>query len=174
MFFVRSASARDVAAVREVLVASWRATYVSLYGAEKVEEMIAEWHSPEAIAANMARPDGEYLVADDGKRIGGVAFATMSRVAGEGAEADTTVKLHQIYVAPGLEGQGIGRDLFAEIESCFPDASRLRLEVDPANATAIAFYTVHGMSEAGRTADCGGMGKGIVALVMQKEISSHD
>ena len=174
MFFVRSASARDVAAVREVLVASWRATYVPLYGADKVEAMIAEWHSPEAITANMARPDGEYLVADDGKRLGGVAFATMSRIAGEGAEADTTIKLQQLYVAPGLEGQGIGRDLFAEIESCFPDASRLQLEVDPGNATAIAFYTAHGMTEVGHTTDCGGMGKGILALVMQKDLTSQD
>ncbi|PWW03511.1 ribosomal protein S18 acetylase RimI-like enzyme [Hoeflea marina] len=168
MFFVRSASVRDVAAVREVLVAGWRATYVSLYGPDKVEEMIAEWHSPEAIAANMGRPDGEYLVADDGKRIGGVAFATMSRAAGEGAAADTTVKLHQLYVHPDLTGQGIGRDLFAEIETCFPDASRLRLEVDPSNARAIGFYTAHGMAEAGRTSDCGGAGSNIPAVVMEK------
>ena len=172
MFFVRSASSRDMAAVREVLTASWRATYGPIYGAEKVEEIIAEWHSPEAIAANMARPEGEYLIADDGKRVGGVAYATMPK--GEGGLAGSTVLLHQLYVHPEFVGQGIGRDLFAEIESCFPGAARLSLEVDPANIAAIGFYAAHGMTETGSTDDCGGAGKNIPAIVMQKELASQD
>ena len=71
MFFVRSASTRDVAAIRDVLAETWRATYAPFYGAAKVEEIIADWHSEAAIKASLDQPNGEFLVADDGSRIGG-------------------------------------------------------------------------------------------------------
>ena len=44
----------------------------------------------------------------------------------------------------------VSRDLFAEIETCFPDAEILRLEVDARNAGAIAFFQAHGMREIDR------------------------
>ena len=164
MFFVRSASVRDVAAIREVLAQTWRATYAPFYGAARVEEIIAEWHSEAALKASLARPHGEFLVADDGKQIGGVAFASYS--------AETkAVSLHQLYVRPECQGLGIGRDLFAEIETCFPDAQSLTLEVDPGNETAIAFYQAHGMVETGRTDNCGKGESGIPALILTKPLS---
>ncbi|MCY0146548.1 GNAT family N-acetyltransferase [Hoeflea sp. G2-23] len=164
MFFVRSASPRDVTAIREVLAETWRATYALFYGAAKVEEIIADWHSEAAVKAALSRPDGEYLVADDGKMIGGVAFASKS--------ADgNTITLHQLYVRPKCQGFGIGRDLFAEIESCFPGAQKLTLEVDPGNEPAIGFYRAHGMVEAGRTDNCGKDQSGIPALILEKPLA---
>jgi len=163
MFFVRSASARDIPAIREVLAETWRTTYAPFYGAARVEEIIADWHSEAAIKASLGRPDGEFLVADDGKQIGGVAFASHSA-------ATKAVSLHQLYVRPECQGMGIGRDLFAEIETCFPGAQSLTLEVDPGNETAIAFYHAHGMKETGRTDNCGKGESGIPALIMTKPL----
>lgn len=165
MFFVRSASSRDIPALVSLLADSWRATYDTLYGVEKVTQLIAEWHSPEAIARNLARPDGEYLVADDGKELGGMAFASMS-----GSDDVKSIKLHQLYVRPGFHRMGIGRDLFADIETCFPDAKRLLLEVDPDNAQAIAFYRGVGMDVTSQTQNCGGGDSGIPALIMEKPL----
>lgn len=164
MFFVRSASARDVAAIRDVLAETWRATYAPFHGAAKVEEIISRWHSEPAITANLGRPNGEYLVADDGKKIGGVAFASFS-------PETRTVVLHQLYVLPQCQGLGIGRDLFAEIETCFPGGEMLRLEVDASNDRAIDFYKLHGMSVSGRTENCGSAGSGIPALIMEKALA---
>jgi ribosomal protein S18 acetylase RimI-like enzyme len=45
----------------------------------------------------------------------------------------------------------------------------LRLEVEEANAAAIAFYEANGFRPAGRTADCGG-NSGLPALIMEKRI----
>jgi ribosomal protein S18 acetylase RimI-like enzyme len=163
MFFVRSASSRDIPAIREVLAETWRATYAPFYGAAKVEEIIADWHSEETIKASLDRPDGEFLVADDGTRIGGVAFASH-------AAANRSVSLHQLYVRPECQGLGIGRDLFAEIETCFPGAQSLTLEVDPGNEPAIAFYEAHGMKQTGRTENCGKDQSGIPALIMTKPL----
>lgn len=163
MFFVRSASPRDISAIRDVLAETWRATYAPFYGAAKVEEIIADWHSEAAIKNHMARPDGEFLVADDGERIGGVAYASHSA-------QSRTVSLHQLYVRPECQGLGIGRDLFAEIETCFPGAQTLSLEVDPGNEPAIAFYQSHGMTETGRTNNCGKDESGIPAVIMSKPL----
>jgi GNAT superfamily N-acetyltransferase len=49
--------------------------------------------------------------------LGGVAFASFTA-------DDKSVTLHQLYVRPGLQGQGIGSLLLDEIESCFPDADK--------------------------------------------------
>ena len=81
------------------------------------------------------------------------------------------VSLHQLYVRPECQGLGIGRDLFAEIETCFPGARSLTLEVDPGNEPAIAFYQAHGMSETGRTDNCGKGESGIPALIMTKPLA---
>lgn len=164
MFFIRSASHRDIDAIRVVLAETWRATYAPFYGAAKVEEIIDDWHSESSIKSQLARPDGEFLVADDGSMVGGVAFAAQ-------AGSKETILLHQLYVRPQCQGMGIGRDLFAEIETCFPGAKKLRLEVDPGNEPAIAFYRRHGMAETGRTDNCGRGESGIPALIMEKPLA---
>ena len=54
----------------------------------------------------------QFVVADDGKNLGGMGYAAMSRT-----EPKIAI-LHQLYVLPQYQGQGIGRDMFAELETC--------------------------------------------------------
>jgi ribosomal protein S18 acetylase RimI-like enzyme len=166
MFFIRSATDRDLEKVRGLLAETWHATYTALYGAEKVEALIASWHSLAALKAQLKKPHSEFLVADDGKRIGGMAYAAMSD------KVTTVAVLHQLYVYPDLQRQGIGRDLFAEIENCFPDAKTMRLEVEPENKAALEFYAAHGFHETGRVDNCGGGNSGIPALVLEKTLAN--
>jgi GNAT superfamily N-acetyltransferase len=63
----------------------------------------------------------------------------------------------------------IGQALLDEIEASFPEARTLRVEVEEANAPAIAFYRSRGFLPAGNTADCGGA-SGLPALVLEKAI----
>ena len=104
-------------------------------------------------------------MADNGSTIGGMAYAAMDK-----DEADV-VRLHQLYVEPGLTGQGIGRDLFAEVETCFPAARRMRLEVEPKNERAVRFYAGLGFAEVGWTRNCGAEQSGIPAMIMEKPLS---
>ncbi|MDX8529944.1 GNAT family N-acetyltransferase [Mesorhizobium sp. VK25A] len=160
--FVRTASERDLAAVRALLVETWHATYDAIYGAKRVTEITDDWHSIASLKARLTRPNSEFLVADDGKRLGGMAFA---------ATTTTTdpkiVLLNQLYVHPACQRQGIGQSLLDEVEASFPEMDILRLEVEEANAVAIAFYEANGFRQAGRTADCGG-NSGLPALIMEK------
>ncbi|WP_337184912.1 GNAT family N-acetyltransferase [Shinella sp.] len=150
MFFVRTATERDLAKVSALLAETWHATYDALYGADKVSEITARWHSVPALKARLERKDSEFVVADDGRELAGMGYVAMSK------DRPKTALLHQLYVLPRYQRQGIGRDMFAELETCFPDADAMMLEVDPRNDAAVAFYRAHGfvkVGEARHTAD---------------------
>lgn len=140
--FVRTAGERDLDAIRAVLVETWHATYDAIYGAAKVTEITDEWHSIVSLKARLTKPNSDFLVADDGKRIGGVAFA-------EGIDGGKTVVLRQLYVLPSLQGRGIGGMLLDEIIESFPEANAIRLEVEAQNTRAIAFYEANGFVRSG-------------------------
>lgn len=161
--FVRTAGERDLQAVRDLLVETWHATYDSIYGVDRVTEITNDWHSIASLKARLVRPNSEFLVADDGKKLGGMAYAAA-------ATDPAVILLHQLYVRPGLQRGGLGAMLLQEIEDSFPEARTIRLEVEPANTIAVAFYKANGFVEAGKTASCGSPGSGIPALVLEKRL----
>ena len=158
--FVRTAGERDLAAVRSLLVETWHATYDAIYGVDRVTAITDDWHSMASLQRRLDRPNSEFLVADDGKAIGGMAFAAAD-------DRGDTVMLHQLYVRPTCQGQGIGGMLLDEILDDFPDAKRIRLEVEAQNAQAIAFYEAYGFTRTGTTGDCGSAGSAIPALIFE-------
>jgi ribosomal protein S18 acetylase RimI-like enzyme len=161
MIYVRTAGEGDLVAIRALLVETWHATYDDIYGAGKVAEITAEWHSPARLRVRLAEPNSEFLVADDGTALAGVAFASAQ---------GQTVTLRQLYVRPSMQGRGIGGMLLDEIVSCFPEANRIMLEVEPANTKAVAFYLSQGFARTGRVSDCGSMGAGIPADTYERAI----
>ena len=165
--FVRTVSKRDLKAVQALLAETWHATYDSIYGEARVNEIIAEWHSMAALEAQLETPLSEFLVADDGTQIGGVAYAT---AIGDGK----TVMLRQLYVRPDSQGRSIGGLLLDEIEGCFPDADKVRLEVEEANAKAVAFYLAQGFAKVGQTPSCGRPDSGITADIYERPIMWAD
>lgn len=167
MFFVRTATDRDLASIHELLLAAYRNTYEPIHGAEKVSAMNASWNTQTVLRSLIADTAGEFLVADDGKRLGGIAYATPSRA------LPKTVMLSKLYVHPDWKRQGIGQALLAEVETCFPTAERLRLEVDLENADAIAFYHAHGFEAVGRTENCGAGQSGIPAHILEKVLTPY-
>jgi ribosomal protein S18 acetylase RimI-like enzyme len=167
MYFVRTASARDLDRIHALLVETWHATYDPLYGADKVEALIGRMLTPASLKQRLEKKDSEFVVADDGKQLGGIGYAALS---------DETAKLallHMLYVRPSAQRQGVGRDIFAELETCFPDADRMRLDVEPENLAAIAFYKGLGFDEIGRNENAGPKQSGIPALVFERSLSSH-
>ncbi|MEZ5811415.1 MAG: GNAT family N-acetyltransferase [Rhizobiaceae bacterium] len=162
--FARTASERDLEAVRALLVDTWHATYDAVYGAARVTEITDDWHSFEALKARLGRPNSEFILADDGRTIGGMAFASAT-------DEGRTLNLHQLYVRPALQGRGTGSLLLAEIIDSFPQARRITLEVEESNGPAIAFYEARGFRRVGRTENCGRDQSGIPALVYERTLS---
>ncbi|KQT60617.1 MULTISPECIES: GNAT family N-acetyltransferase [unclassified Aureimonas] len=163
MFFVRTAGTGDLPAVRDLLGEAWHATYDAIYGVERVSEITASWHSVEALRPRLTRPNSEFLVADDGVRLGGMAFAATS-------PDKKLVLLHQLYVCPDCQRQNVGSNLLAEIETSFPEAERMRLEVEEANVAAVGFYRLKSFAVVGRTENAGAGESGLPALIFEKQL----
>lgn len=161
--FVRTASERDLQAIRSLLVETWHATYDVIYGAERVTEITSSWHSAESLTRRLARPNSEFLVADDGSAIGGMAYA-------EADETGAQVMLRQLYVLPAFQGRGIGGMLLDEMFESFPEARAFRLEVEEKNERAIAFYESNGFELIGSVSNCGRDDSGIPALIYERKV----
>ena len=155
--YVRTAASRDLSAVSALLARTWHDTYDKLYGSAKVGEITSSWHSVEALQRQLDAPRSEFLVADDGAEIVGMAFARMT-------DRDTA-HLFQLYVDPVAQGTGLGRALLEELLSCFPDAKRMELEVAAGNERAIGFYGHQGFAERERSIE-----NGIETVVLERAI----
>lgn len=160
--WLRTASLDDLETISAMLSETWHATYDEIYGEEKVAELTGAWHSVPALKQRMNKPRSEFIVCDDGAEITGMAFVSQ-------VDAETSM-LHQLYVRPSAQGQGVGKKLLIEVEACFPDVRKIRLEVEAANERAVAFYEREGFRQVDTTPDCGVRGSGIPAVIMEKVI----
>lgn len=162
MFFIRTATDRDLPQVQALLKETWHATYDAILGVEQVNALTAKWHDMASLKRRLATRDAEFVVADDGKQLAGMGYAAM-------ASSDPNLAiLHQLYVLPAHQGHGIGGDLVAELETCFPNASRMRLEVLSANARAIRFYQSLGFEQTATIENDAGTGQ--PAAVFEKDL----
>jgi N-acetylglutamate synthase-like GNAT family acetyltransferase len=164
VYFVRTAGEEDVEKIRALLAETFHDAYDPFYGAEKVAHMISGWHSPGAIRSRIQKKDGEFLVADSGRDIGGIGYAAMY------PKMAKTAMLHQLYVKPSCQNEGIGRDIFAELETCFPDAEIMRVEVALPNVRAQSFYERLGFAEVDRMEEWGAPNSGLPAIIMEKRL----
>jgi ribosomal protein S18 acetylase RimI-like enzyme len=161
--WIRSAGHDDLEVIRDLLKRTWHATYDHVYGVAKVDAITDSWHSIEALRRRLSKPYSEFVIADDGEDILGMAFASM--------DGDRTTMLYQLYVNPEAQGRGVGTALLVEMESAFPSAARMRLEVEEANTKAIDFYRRNGYRQVGRTENCGSQDSGISALIFEKGLN---
>lgn len=158
--FVRTASARDLETIRDLLVETLHDTYDLIYGAERVTAMAEEWYAPVTLGRCLEQPNAEFLVADDGKQIAGMAYAA-SDATGK------SVALCQLYVLPAFQGRGIGGMLIDEIVDSFPDATRFHVDVDEANVRAVGFYGGQGFEQVGQKVP-DGAAKELPVLTLEK------
>jgi ribosomal protein S18 acetylase RimI-like enzyme len=142
--FIRTASERDLEAVRALLVETWHATYDPLYGAAGVTEISERWHSVVWLKQLMRRPRSEFIVADTGSELAGMAYAAIK-------DSDSgLVEVAELDVRPAMQGKGVGRMLLAELEESFWDCRLMRLEVEEKNGKALDFYRSGGFVEVQR------------------------
>jgi ribosomal protein S18 acetylase RimI-like enzyme len=144
--FIRTAGERDLEAVRALLVETWHATYDELYGREGVEAISERWHSQTWLRQLLRRPRSEFIVADTGSELAGMAFAAIP-------ESDPeVVEIEELNVRPGMQGRGAGSLLLAELEDSFWDCRLMRLDVEARNVRALEFYQAKGFTERNRRA----------------------
>jgi ribosomal protein S18 acetylase RimI-like enzyme len=158
--WVRTASGRDLAAVQTLLRETWHATYDAIYGVERVNEITRDWHSLDSLKSRLSKPHSEFVLCEGENGIVGMAFASQSDPG--------FVMLYQLYVHPDAQRRGVGGLLLDEIIAAFPDAKFLRLEVEPENTGAVAFYTAKGFAQIGNADHQGRDQSGDPALILER------
>lgn len=145
---VRPVREKDIPAVRALLVRTWHATYDAIYSAGEVTAITDRWHSLNALAAQATNKAIQFHVAE----LDGLIVATSLAKAG----CDGMVELSRLYVDPDHQRSGLGATMMQAIGVAFPQSRRIRLEVEPENSRARAFYARYGFAEVAKTATCGG------------------
>ena len=127
---LRRATVEDAAAVAEVFLTSFHATYA--FPLAHTDDEVRSWIRDRLI------PNDEVWVAVDRERV--VAMLAL-----------TPGWLDQLYVAPDRLGEGLGRQLMALAKSRQPEG--LQLWTFQVNGRARRFYQSHGFVAVEETAD---------------------
>jgi ribosomal protein S18 acetylase RimI-like enzyme len=159
---IRPARADDLAAVRALLVETWHDSYDSILGAARVTMVTDDWHSLTRLGHETQREAHAFLVGVVDGNIEGTASATLT--------GNETLTLNRLDVRPACQRRGLGSALLGACLAQFPQALRIRLEVEAQNIKGRAFYARHGFAETGRRSDCAGVCN---AIICEKEIDAN-
>ena len=98
-----------------------------------IQKITTLWHSPETLAAEIEDPRVFFHVA---KSEHGAIVGLLTA----GQPGSSAIYIGRLYVLPGHQRQGIGARLLEACIAAFPEARRLRLEVESQNKKGLAFY----------------------------------
>lgn len=143
---IRWGRVSDAAAVADVHVRSWQATYRGAVPQEYLDGLSAEERRPvwERRLAEPSPPGGGVLVAETGGRVTG--FAAFGPTRDADADPAMAAEIFTIYLAPEAWGRGLGRALLAASVEDLTHAGyrEATLWVLDANARARRFYEAAG------------------------------
>ena len=157
---IRVATTEDVDAIREVLVTTWHATYDAFMGAEAVTRITDSWHAIDRLRAQCIAPDSVFMIAEvdgsvggsvDGSVDGSVGGSVVAMASGRRLEGERRVD--RLYVTPLYQRRGLGHRLLQALVRRLGPTGPVRLDVDPRNTNALAFYTKQGFVELSRDGD---------------------
>ena len=129
MHKVRKAPPEDVVGIRDVATKAWYNTYLNIYAAKTVNELLAASYNEQHLLKRLE--DQLFLVVEEDENI--IGFANFIY--------GTELYLSAHYVTPVSQHHGYGTDLLEQGIAQFKDQyDEIFLEVDNKNDEAMAFY----------------------------------
>ncbi len=133
MYEVRIATPDDVIGIRDVATKAWYNTYLNIYAASTVNELLAASYNEEHLRKRLE--DQLFIVAIEDKEVVGFAIFI------QGSE----LYLSAHYVRPHSQNKGYGRLLLEKGLSHYDGQyDAVYLEVDTQNEKGVAFYEQEG------------------------------
>ncbi|MCJ1662788.1 GNAT family N-acetyltransferase [Staphylococcus sp. NRL 16/872] len=133
MFKVREATANDVVAIRDVATKAWYNTYLNIYAASTINELLAASYNETHLKKRLE--EQLFLVAEEAEEIVGFANFIYGK----------ELYLSAHYVHPESQHKGYGTSLLEKGLERFQDKYEVvYLEVDNKNEGAIKYYQNHG------------------------------
>ncbi|PNZ68918.1 GNAT family N-acetyltransferase [Staphylococcus croceilyticus] len=133
MFKVREATANDVVAIRDVATKAWYNTYLNIYAASTINELLAASYNESHLKKRLE--EQLFLVAEEEEEIVGFANFIYGK----------ELYLSAHYVHPESQHKGHGTSLLEKgLEHFQGKYDVVYLEVDNKNEGAIKYYQNHG------------------------------
>lgn len=133
MYEVRIATPDDVIVIRDVATKAWYNTYLNIYAASTVNELLAASYNEEHLRKRLE--EQLFMVAIEGQEV--VGFANFI----QGSE----LYLSAHYVRPHSQNKGYGRLLLEQGLAHYEGQyDAVYLEVDTKNEKGVAFYEQEG------------------------------
>jgi ribosomal protein S18 acetylase RimI-like enzyme len=134
----RRLSAGDVEDLRDLLRICWIDTYTGILPEPVIDTAIQEWQSKKSLLGGLLNPRGYYA--------GYFVVGVLAGMVSAGKIAPDTVKIFQLYVRPGNQRRGIGKELMdGAIKHFASDAIRkVVLDVEKGNQKGVSFYRKYG------------------------------
>lgn len=135
------------------LAALGREAFVSkfghLYRPDDLAAFLAETHSPQAVASEIANPQRRYCLAEAQGALAGYCKLAIPSSLAEYGTALRPVEIKQLYTHPARTGEGIGAALMAWAldEARDHGADQIQLSVWNGNSGAQRFYARHGFAK---------------------------
>lgn len=139
MIKITPATVPDIPAIRLLAEDIWFPTYQPILSPGQVKYMFSKFYSAEALSDQMEQGGHSFLLAYYNDTPSG--FASYSLI------DNSTVKLHKLYILPGLQGKGIGAALTDSVAGAArtKGADKLILYVNKYNYPAQRFYEKKGL-----------------------------
>lgn len=136
MHKIRKVTPQDVVGIRDVATKAWYNTYMNIYAAKTVNELLAASYNEQHLLKRLE--DQLFLVVEEDENI--IGFANFIY----GSE----LFLSAHYVSPLWQHHGYGSELLTEGLSYFNDEYKeVFLEVDNKNDEAVSFYEQKGFEK---------------------------
>ncbi|MDL1994834.1 GNAT family N-acetyltransferase [Staphylococcus saprophyticus] len=136
MHKIRKATPKDVVGIRDVATKAWYNTYMNIYAAKTVNELLAASYNEQHLLKRLENQ--LFLVVEEDENI--IGFANFIY----GSE----LFLSAHYVSPLWQHHGYGSELLTEGLSYFNDEYKeVFLEVDNKNDEAVSFYEQKGFEK---------------------------
>ena len=161
---LRPVSAADLDDIADIF--GWYALH-TVTTFEEAPRTLREWEDLRAMLSNLGLP---FLVATVNGRVAGYAYAGPWRA----KPAYRHTVEDSVFIAPGMTGRGIGRQLLAELlSSCADSGTRQVVAVlaDTGDLAPTALHRAFGFTDAGRLRQVGYKhGRWIDTLLMQRSL----
>jgi ribosomal protein S18 acetylase RimI-like enzyme len=147
---IRRARSADAAALADIGALTFIETFAHLYRPEDLQAFLAEAHSVEAVAKDLANPRKALWIVERGGQPVGYALAGPCDLPHDDV-TDACGELKRFYMRRDLQGGGVGRRLFDEIMDWLQAAGPrdVWIGVWSENHKALRFYERNGFAKAG-------------------------
>ena len=147
---LRPALPADAPALAALGRDSFIAKFGPMYRPDDLAAFLAEQHSPQIVAGQLADPAYRIILAEREGTLAAYCKLVLACGWPEHARGSNAIELKQLYTAPGATGGGIGSALmdWAIAEADAAGADEIQLSVYSGNTDAQRFYHRYGFARA--------------------------